>query len=84
MQKARSIVYEILKEIETRVYGASPEKTDVNKRIQDEQRAVEDDVTLHCARGIPQKYQTAFKEYFGSDTIEYLEQGKLGSLVRKN
>ncbi|MEI6126072.1 MAG: GGDEF domain-containing protein [Pseudomonadota bacterium] len=77
LQNARSIVYEILKEIETRAYTTSPEKSDLIKRFQDDQRTIEDTVSLDFTRGIPGKYTAHIREVLGSEFIEYMDQGKI-------
>ena len=77
MQNARSIVYAILKDIETRAYTTSPEKSDLIKRFQDDQRAIEDTVSLDFSRGIPGKYTAHIREALGPEFIEYMEQGKI-------
>lgn len=83
MQNARSIVYEILKEIESRVYTTPLDKSPPVKRFYDDQQKIEDTVSLDFSRGVPPRYINLIRELLGNDLVEHLEQGK-GPLIWKS
>jgi diguanylate cyclase (GGDEF)-like protein len=82
MQQARTIVQEIVREIEKRVYDQPLDDT-LNKLFSDKTREIEDRIALDFSRGVPSTYVAKIRELLGSQCLEYLEQGKLSSFVRK-
>lgn len=82
MKKARSIVNDIVKEIEERV--SSPQSDDaLLKEFQDKQKAIEDAVSQDFSGGVPRKHVSRIKQILGSEFIDILNQGKIGPLVWK-
>jgi len=81
--KARSIVEGILKEIETRVHSTAQD-AEPTKPYRDKLRQVEEEVLLQCSHGIPKKYFSRIQETLGTEIVEALGLGKLGSLMLKN
>ncbi len=82
MQQARTIVEEIVQEIEKRVYDQPLDET-LLKLFPDKIREVQDRIALDFSRGVPNTYVAKIRELLGSQCLEYLDQGKLSSFVRK-
>jgi diguanylate cyclase (GGDEF)-like protein len=82
MQQARTIVQEIVQEIEKRVYEQPVDET-LQKLFPDKIREVQDRIALDFSRGVPNAYATKIRELLGSQCLEHLDQGKLSSFVRK-
>ena len=80
---ARTIVYEILREIESRVYDAPVDEADL-KLLQKNQQRIEDAVILDFSRGVPPKYLDSIKSMLGNDVLESLGGGKRYPLARKS
>jgi len=82
MQQARTIVQEIVQEIEKRVYDQPLDET-LRKLFSDKKREIEDRIALDFSRGVPSSYIAKIRDLLGNQCLEGLEQGKLSSLVRK-
>jgi len=83
MQQARTIVQEIVQEIEKRVYEQPVDET-LLKLFPDKTREVQDRIALDFSRGVPSAYVTKIRELLGNQLLEHLDQGKLSSFVRKS
>lgn len=82
MKKARSIVNDIVKEIEERV--SSPHSDDVLlKEFHDRQKEIEDAVSQDFSGGVPRKHVSRIRQILGNELIDILNQGKIGPLVWK-
>ncbi len=82
MKKARSIVNDIVKEIEERV--SSPHSDEVLlKEFHDSQKEIEDAVLQDFSGGVPRKHVPRIRQILGSEFIDILNQGKIGPLVWK-
>lgn len=82
MHQARTIVREIVQEIEKRVYDQPVDET-LRKLFADKQREIEDRIALDFSRGVPRAYVAKIRDLLGSQCLESLDQGKLSSFVRK-
>ena len=82
MQQARAIVQEIVQEIEKRVFNQPPDET-LRKLFSDKTRQIQDRIALDFSRGVPNAYVAKIRELLGSQCLEQLDQGKLGSFGRK-
>lgn len=82
MKKARSIVNDILKEVEERV--SSPQSDEaLLKEFHDRKKEIEDAVLKDFSGGVPRKHVSRIKQILGSEFIDILDQGKIGPLVWK-
>ncbi|MBN1664260.1 MAG: diguanylate cyclase [Deltaproteobacteria bacterium] len=81
LDNARSIVEDILGEIEKRSYAVGSDPAAIN-HFQTELRQLEDKVSLECLRGIPHKYLALIREKVGAEIIEALDPGKLGAVFK--
>lgn len=82
MKKARSIVNDIVKEIEERVSSPQADEA-LLKKFQDRQKEIEDAVLQDFSSGVPRKHVSRIKQILGSEFIDILNQGKIGPLVWK-
>jgi diguanylate cyclase (GGDEF)-like protein len=82
MKKARSIVNDIVKEIEERI--SSPHSDEVLlKEFHDSQKEIEDAVSQDFSGGVPRKHVSRIRQILGNEFIDILDQGKIGPLVWK-
>jgi len=81
LDNARSIVKEILGDIEERSKAARPEPAAIND-FYAQLRQVEDKISHDCERGIPHKYITMIREKLGAEIVETLDPGKFGAVFK--
>ena len=82
MKKARSIVNDIVKEIEERV--SLPHSNEaLLKEFHDRQKEIEDAVSQDFSGGVPRKHVARIRQILGNEFIDILDQGKIGPLVWK-
>lgn len=84
MENARSIVYEILRDIESRAYATSSDKSPQVQQFHDEQKKIEDRVLLAFSHGSPPQSLSLIRDLLGNEFVQYMEQGSSGPLARKN
>ncbi|MBI5674490.1 MAG: GGDEF domain-containing protein [Nitrospirae bacterium] len=82
MKKARSIVNDIVKEIEERVSSPHSDEA-LLKEFQDKQKEIEDAVLQDFSGGVPRKHVARIRQILGNEFIDILDQGKIGPLVWK-
>lgn len=82
MKSARSIVDDIVKEIEARVCTSHFDE-DLIKQFQEKRKAIEDQVARDFSAGVPEKYVSKIRTVLGEEFIEFLNQGRIGPLVWK-
>jgi len=82
MKKARSIVNDIVKEIEERVSSPRSDEA-ILKEFHDRQKEIEDAVLQDFAGGVSKKHVSRIRQILGSEFIDILNQGKIGPLVWK-
>jgi len=81
LNTARSIVKDILKDVEKRSSGPRPDCAAVNE-FYTKLRDLEDRVFREFGRGIPREYISKIREKLGDEIIEALDPGKLGSVFK--
>ena len=81
LDNARTIVQEILSDIERRSQSAGLESVALNK-FETQLGQIEDNVALECERAIPRKYLNMIRDHIGAEMIEILEPGKLGGVFK--
>jgi diguanylate cyclase (GGDEF)-like protein len=82
MKKARSIVNDIVKEIEERV--SSPQSDEaLIKELQNKQKEIEEAVSQDFSGGVPRKHVSRIRQILGNEFIDILNQGKIGPIVWK-
>jgi diguanylate cyclase (GGDEF)-like protein len=82
MQQARTIVQEIVQDIEKRVYAQSLDDT-LHKLFADKKREIQDRIALNFSRGIPPGCAARIRELLGSECLEFLDQNRFGPFARK-
>lgn len=82
MKKARSIVNDIVKEIEERVSSPQSEEA-LLKEFHDSRKEIEDAVSQDFSGGVPRKHVSRIRQILGNEFIDILNQGKIGPLVWK-
>ena len=82
MHQARTIVQEIVQEIEKRVYEQPPDET-LRKLFADKKREIQDRIALDFSRGVPAARVSRIRELLGSECLEYLDQARLSPFARK-
>ncbi len=81
LDNARTIVQDILEDIEKRSQSAGLESDAIDK-FERQLKQIEDDVSLECQRAIPRKYLNMIRDKIGAEVIEVLEPGKLGGVFK--
>jgi len=82
MKKARSIVNDIIKEIEERVSSPKSDEAILGK-FHERRKEIEDTVSQDFSSGVPRKHVSRIRQMLGSEFIDILNQGKIGPLVWK-
>lgn len=81
LDNARTIVQEILEDIEKRSHAVGW-GTETADKLQKQLKQIEDDVAYECQRAIPRKYVNMIRESVGAEVLEILEPAGLGGVFK--
>ncbi len=82
MKKSRSIVDDIVREIEARVCSPHFDE-ELIKQFQEKRKEIEEQVSREFSGGVPDKYISKIRTVLGEEFFEFLNQGKIGPIVWK-